>query len=439
MVKSNKKRLSLLQKLLIIIITIVLVIMLCAVGAVNITLAKNEHQPFMQKLPFLGELYFCPTTKAVANQTFQEGSVFLVKKRTSYQDGDTVAIPNTGTVFDPAIPVLVGEVQNNNNKLKGKAISVKIGDTDTDTATISLDAVYGTIELSLPYLGKIYLNLIGLKGYIFFGLIPLLCSALLIALLARPTKSTKLAKQSNSNNTQVYQDIEVLVAQVIRTTAPSLSGFNNSNGGQKMDERPRGIIETVERINDTTVVITRKEGYLDEAPQQQPAEPVEPAETAETKIETAQERSERQLADITMRANAIDFGEVKSELDTPPSDEPTPKLPADEPEKEQQHEVMLDQEDEVVPSMVVAAVKSQVDKEILADVTANVMNQQDTVDEPVLELPKKLPASEIVKLYRLSKQPENARNNATEHELFTMAKLYYDSNIESYTKNKANN
>lgn len=408
-----KKRLTLLQLSLVILISIVLIAVILTMVSANVILEKNEHQPYMQKLPFVNSLYFCPTVKAVGNKTLDKNSVLIVKKRTSYREGDIVVIPNTGTIYEPTIPLLLGEV----TQVKQKLIEVKVGEKDIEVALVAADAVYGTVYYNLPYLGGVYRNLIGFRGYLFFGLIPLIVGGLLVALVLKPTSKKTANKSIILENTDIgTYDIEVLVAEVIRTsplTAP------DTNGGNIMDERPIGMIEVIERINDATAVVTYKEGYIDDVSEEQSAQTIQQ--------ETNEQRSERQLDEITKLASEIDFGETANATETAT---PPPTFEAEENKADDSHEVLLDAEDEVVPSMVVAAVQLQVEKEFLADVkAANLEHEQP------LTLPKKLPANEIVKLYRLSKQTKDEQKNASDNELFTMAKLYYDSDIESYSKN----
>lgn len=385
--QQMKTKLSVIQRLAVILIIMVSLFMFAVLIAANVTVDNALKRQELPKVPFSDSLYFCPSAKSITNIPLEPGMILVVKKCTSYQAGDDILVTDVFSEQDEfyTSTLLVGTVEESSEEF----IRLKLYNLNHDSSIIAPDKVCGVVYRGIRWLGYVFQSLIGIKGYIIFGLCPLLIGALLIIMVikSKPLK-TAVAGDNLKAPYLIDNSIEVIYAEVISTVIPK---NYNVQGGKAVENSRLEIVETIQKLNDATTIIVRRQEYV---PLNKPKLP------DITNIDN--EHAKKMLDEITQKASQLDFGDVTVE----------------------QSEATLHVEKTHVQERVQLEKTSEISQPSIS---------QDAATDGV-KLPKKLDANEIVKLYRLSKLDAEQQKNATEEELLTMAKLYYDDNINSYTK-----
>lgn len=377
---QNKIKLSSWMKSILIIFSVLVVLLIVLLIGSNMIQSQVKDNQTLPQIPFTSNQYFCSLQQDVVNTNYKKGTLLVVEANNSFLVGEKVLIKNKfadkqNTSINQSF--LIGIIKELNQdqyvvtllSYKGEIIDIDSGD------------IVGEITSYVPYAGYLFSNMIGIRGYIIFGIIPLLFVMLLFFIL-HYICIIKYQRVSYTGDSVEEKPLQISAQTIRSITKPNLS-YVTENEEVKLFQVPQKIHnetsneENVE-LETESIKIFKKEYssksiMLDE--------------------EDLNLIDEKQLKRIKMINNSNSYDIMKAI-----AEKNEQVMSGDD-----SNEAIELEKEESIPQ-----IESQAKR----------------------ELPRNLSADEIIQIYRNEKS--SPVEEEQENQLNNIAKLYYDSNIENY-------
>lgn len=414
----------------------IVLLLIAFVLAVNISHGRAGSVGIdeLPRLPFSSDSYTMPLEKDVKGTEYKSGELLIIHKSTTIVKGDTVLIKNMfADRIDEAIlrKYQIGII---NEVGEGKA-TVSIPSFGSEYVEVDNDNILGKVSKAVGGAGIVYSRMTGVSGIMLFAVIPALFWILVFFIMhyltlaavgstehkglnvvsAKTIRSTTMPLAKMYAPEQADQNVKLFVPKKVKSDKKKIIVHKDEElpavDIKSIDERPRAVIEKIEKADNDAVI---KDIKLSK----------ERLNKMDDKNQTAAEKTDIE----------------KNEVDLTSTQEFVIEMSADgQPIKP---EVKEDNTDSAA-------------KENKIDGTGDAEKDSSPVQEEKLVLKRVMSADQILKLYRSEGELNWARTNqrgsdmnndvnnsekvdASKHSvpkeetLETMARLYYDNEIDNY-------
>jgi hypothetical protein len=203
--KSDKITLQLWMKIVLLIVLFFIVIILYSLILANITDFQAKQQRTLPQVPFTTTKSFCPLSESVHNVEYEKGGLLIISKPENYVVGDKILIQNRYAdkkKYSINKSYVLGVI----SEINGEEYVANLFSFEKQPLTIKASEIAGKVDKYYAFIGGIYNNLVGIKGYVLFGAIPILVFCLLyfiFRLVCIDKKSRELQAESESTANSV--------------------------------------------------------------------------------------------------------------------------------------------------------------------------------------------------------------------------------------------
>lgn len=369
------------MKVTFLIFGILVILLIGLMVASNVLQDKAKDNLMLPQIPFKANGYFCSLQQDVENTNYTKGTILLVESKSSFQIGDKVLIRNKyADKQNSAINqlFLVGVVQ----ELNQDQYIVTLPSYQNETIEIDTGDMVGQVTAYVLFAGHLFNNMIGIRGYIIFGIIPLLSLALLYFIL----RFISVPKHQEMVEDEKLEDEKPLQisAQTIRSSPnPRLTYTVDNEEDVKLFKTPQKVSdetsdEESSEMEDENIII-----FMDK----DDSNSMMLDETDLNEIDQKQRKRIKMIHDANPHEIMKSIAEKKEKM------------------------IHQDGKPIVMERIKEKEIKDQDEKEVEIDL-------------------KYLSADEIIQMYR--NEETNANNEEEENHLNNIAMLYFDNDIEHY-------
>lgn len=213
--KIHKLKLNPMMKKVLVFLSVLFIITICILLLCNYIEKKSLKDNSLSKIPFSNNLYFCSVKSNVHNLNYKKGTMLILSKANNYNIGQKVFLKNKyPNKQNEAInqKYLIGIIKE--EKKNGYSVLLS---TKDEIVNFNENDIIAKVNSSISFIGYIYISMVGVQGYIFFGIVPLLFIVLVYFIMRYMTIS-KCLKQISQKSFESEEPLKI-VAQTVRSVS----------------------------------------------------------------------------------------------------------------------------------------------------------------------------------------------------------------------------
>ncbi len=210
---NQKAKFSCWMKILLAILIVLFITILYILITVNIVDKNANKLLSMPKVPFTSNMKFCALSEDIYDTDYESGSILFIKNNSSYIVGDKVLIKNK---YDDKKEYAVNNyyVVGVISKSSESGMTANLLSYNNEVIDVLPEQVEGKLISDIKFIGNIYNNMLGLKGYLLFGAIP----ALILLLIYSIMRLTVLNRVNNCNEQEATNNSDETEQVVLEYT-----------------------------------------------------------------------------------------------------------------------------------------------------------------------------------------------------------------------------
>lgn len=258
---ATKLKLNPTMKKVLVLLIVLFIIIICLLICCNYVENQSKNNNSLLKIPFSNTLYFCPVKSNTNDTSYKKGTMLILSNDKNYNIGQKVFLKNKyPNMQNEAVnqKYLIGIIKEKNNDEYSVLLSAK-----EKIVEFNKDDVIARVNSSVSFIGYIYTSMLGVQGYIFFGIIPFLFIVLIYFVMKYITIS-KCLKELNQQSVTNEEPLEI-VAQTVRSVSNPkplfIIDYEEDVKLYKCEKKENLHIQK-EKVKDENPIIKRQKKYF---------------------------------------------------------------------------------------------------------------------------------------------------------------------------------